>query len=162
MEGRYKPYEDHLGNYGEVAEVVVADWLARIGHSVRLKQDKFGPDITCEMGGWEFTVEVERCMEKRWKNGAEPFPFSTLSVIERRLKYFRTGVNMVVSADMAAGFVIKRSVAKDAHKRHGMESLFGELRLMVPVESCLLVDLTSSEPVDIGMSESELFVNENA
>jgi len=31
MEGRYKPYEDHLGNYGEVAEVVVADWLARIG-----------------------------------------------------------------------------------------------------------------------------------
>ena len=160
MIGEHKKYEKHLGLYGDPAEIAVACWLDRIGYSVKTKGDKYAPDISCQMDGWNFTVEVERCQERRWASGAEPIRFDTISVIERRLKYFKTGVNIVVSSDMTAGYVILRSVARKAFDANGLERYFKEMRLMVPVDQCLLVDLTGSDFVDIGMRKEELFGNE--
>lgn len=160
MIGKHKKYEEHLGVYGDPAEVAVASWLDRIGYNVKTKKDKYAPDISCQMDGWSFTVEVERCQEKRWASGSTPIQFDTISIIERRLKYFKTGVNVVVSSDMTAGYVILRSVARKVFEAEGLECYFREMRLMVPVDQCLLVDLTGTEFVDIGMRKEELFKSE--
>lgn len=158
MIGDYKPYEERLGRYGDQAEERVLMWLNDIGYRAAAKCDKYAPDITCDMGDWSFTVEVERCQKKRWPDGSVPIRFDKISVIERRLKYFRTGINMVVSSDMKAGYVILRSVAKRAARLCSeLDYYNGERRLLIPTGWCQLCDFNVTQGVSLGMTKGELF-----
>ena len=152
---RIKPYDERLGKYGKEAEVVVAKWLRAIGYTAGGSADKYGPDVKFEAPDRTeepFTVEVERCEERRWTNGK--FPFSTVSVIERRWKYFRTGLNMVVCSDMTQAWIVYRSAAAAAYKADRVETfnnrmMKNERRLLVPIRDCKLFDLEDKTPRSI-------------
>ena len=133
-------------------------WLNSIGYNATAKCDQYAPDITCDMGDWKFTVEVERCQKRRWPDGGTPIRFDKISVIERRLKYFKTGINMVVSSDMKAGYVILRSAAKRALRLFGeLDYYNGERRLLIPTSWCRLYDFSVTEGVSLEMTKEELF-----
>jgi len=149
MQGRRKPFDPDLEEFGRRAEREIAAYLRRCGYkTVRHPDSKYEIDTEAENSDERFWVEVERTTGGRWQSNS--FPFPTLHVLERKgervIAYGGEGKTVFVFCvreDCRACLVaFPASIRPDRLVPIHNHLCDGELAYDVPLLECLPLDLT--------------------
>jgi hypothetical protein len=154
MNGTYKQFDIELYRENDKrARAAVAEYLNGQGLYCHPNEDKYGPDL-CVYTGYKhkYYVETEVKLAYRPPQSGVPdnwrgeFPFPTVQIPERKLKFTRSGKPVefwVLSADLQFAIVISEEVLCSAPLVEVPNSLVasGEQFIQVPIEQVQILNL---------------------
>lgn len=139
-----KPFSTELFNENdEKARNAVMQAINDDDLYVRNNDDKYGPDL-CVYRGYKHKFYIEVEIKHTWKDGTKPFPFPTVQVAARKLKYSKSTTKLVefwlLSSDLKSAVIILDNVLESSPiqvvpNKYEPE---GEEFVQVPIEHCTL------------------------
>jgi Holliday junction resolvase-like predicted endonuclease len=107
-----KAFDQTLYNTNDPAKDKVLRWLTYKGYKAQVNPDQYGIDLLAEKDGRTIGIEVE--VKHNWKGQA--FPFQTVHIASRKLKFFEDENNylMMVNHDWSFGLSFSAEQIKEA------------------------------------------------
>jgi Holliday junction resolvase-like predicted endonuclease len=129
-----KPFDPTLYKTDDPAKDKVLRWLEHRGYKAKVNPDQYGIDLLAERDGKTIGIEVE--VKHNWKEQA--FPYQTVHIASRKLKFFETEDNhlMMLNDDWSFGlsFSAEQIRAAEVIKKdtiYTQQELFIELPLLL-------------------------------
>jgi hypothetical protein len=141
-----KPFDAALFDESDaIARLAVAQYMGAAGLFVQDNPDKYGPDLIVYKGfkpAYYAEVEIKRV----WKADQNEFPWETVQLPSRKLKFANLGVPIeffILREDLGMAiiipdYVVLRSPVEEVKNKYVPE---GELFVKVLISECNLVEL---------------------
>lgn len=145
-----KPFDQKLLESNDPsAREAIRDYIGRSGLFVRDNPDIYGPDLIVYKGFKPLSfVEVE--VKLVWKPEQHAFPWDTVQLPERKLKFLNLGLPIeffILRADLErAVFFTDNVVAKSPIEEVKNKYVkVGELFCRIDIRECQVIDITPEE-----------------
>lgn len=131
------------------AREAIRDYIGRSGLYVRDNPDTYGPDLIVYKGFKPLSyVEVE--VKLVWKPEQYEFPWDTIQLPERKLKFLNLGLPIeffILRADLEKAvlipdYVVAKSPVEEVRNKYVKA---GELFCRIDIRECQVIDITSEE-----------------
>lgn len=107
-----KPFDQQLYKTDDPAKDKVLRWLEHRGYKTQINPDQYGIDLLAEKDGRTVGIEVE--VKHNWRGQA--FPYQTVHIASRKLKFFENDNNylMMLNHDWSFGLSFSADQIKKA------------------------------------------------
>jgi hypothetical protein len=128
------------------AREAIRDYIGRSGLFVRDNPDTYGPDLIVYRGFKPLSyVEVE--VKLVWKQEQHKFPWDTIQLPERKMKFLYLGLPIeffILRADLERAvlipdYVVAKSPIEEVKNKYVKE---GELFCRIDIRECQVIDIT--------------------
>lgn len=132
------------------AREVIRDYIGRSGLFVRDNPDTYGPDLIVYKGFKPLSfAEVE--VKLVWKPEQNVFPWDTIQLPERKLKFLNLGLPIeffILRADLERAvlipdYVVSKSPIEEVKNKYVK---VGELFCRIDIRECQVIDITPENP----------------
>lgn len=143
-----KPFDlDLYRENDDRAKNAVATALNDEGLYCHVNDDKYGPDL-CVYTGYRHKYYVECEIKRVWKAGQDVFPWDTIQIPERKLKFVKGTTKdvefWVLREDCEMAVIIPDALISSSPLVEVTNSMIatGEKFIQVPIEHCIVRKLT--------------------
>ena len=147
MKGQYKRFDAELfASNDERARAAVCNYLNSEGVYAGPADDKFGPDLAVYVG-YKHKYFIECEIKLVWKPEQDQFPWDTIQIPERKLKYIQGTTKdvefWILRSDCRMAVVIPDAAVSSSPlvEVPNKFNKSGELFMQVPIEKCTIVNL---------------------
>lgn len=147
MKGSYKQFDPILfASNDERARAAVVDYLNGQGVYCQPADDKYGPDLAVYTG-YKHKYFIECEIKLVWRADQDIFPWGTVQIPERKLKYIKSTTKdvqfWILRSDCQYAVIIEDHVVSSSPITIIPNRLVaeGEAFVQVPIEQCNIVRL---------------------
>ena len=141
-----KPFDQELFDNNDVqARLAVQEYIGTAGLFVQDNPDKYGPDLIVYKGfkpAYYAEVEIKRV----WKSNQDVFPWATVQLPSRKLKFTQLGVPVeffILREDLKMAIVIPDHIVENSPQEEVKNKYVpeGEMFIKIDVSECGVVEL---------------------
>ncbi len=152
MQGKYKPFSNELFRDNDSRAIeAVTNYLCKQGEFASRNKEKYQPDIVVYgSAGFQKASYVEVEVKRVWRNDQPEFPWDSVQIPERKLKYLRKRLEVefwVLRSDLQYAVVVPGIVVGASPLVEVPNKLVstGEKFVQIPLNQCTLVQLVGGE-----------------